>query len=127
MKRLYQIYFLILLFISVFLIPACSNEAPIDTTSFDYTAPIERETMIDIMIDIHLAEALANNTKLKREGVELKAIGQYYEDIFEAHQIDQEKFTMAFEYYTQRPNDFDLMYEELIDRMSKMQAEVTAK
>lgn len=127
MKSIYQLYFLVLLLTSLFLMPACSNEAPINTADFDYTAPIEREKMIDIMIDIHLAEALANNTKLKREGVELKSIGQYYEDIFKVHQIDQEKFTMAFEYYTQRPNEFDLMYEELIDKMSKMQAEVVGK
>ena len=127
MKQIYRIYFLIMILTSVFLMPACSNESPIDTADFDYTAPIEREKMIDIMIDIHLAEALANNTKLKREGVELKEIGEYYKDIIKVHQIDQEKFTMAFEYHTQRPNDFDLMYQELIDRMSKMQAEVIAK
>lgn len=127
MKKIYRFYFLILILTSIFLMPACSNEAPINTADFDYTAPIEREKMIDIMIDIHLAEALANNTKLKREGVELKEIGEYYKDIFKVHQIDQEKFTMAFEYYTQRPNDFDLMYEELIDKMSKMQAEIVAK
>ena len=127
MKKIYRFYFLILILTSIFLMPACSNEAPINTADFDYTAPIEREKMIDIMIDIHLAEALANNTKLKREGVELKEIGEYYKDIFKVYQIDQEKFTMAFEYYTQRPNDFDLMYEELIDKMSKMQAEIVAK
>jgi len=127
MKHLSHIYFLILILTSVFLMPACSNEAPINTADFDYTAPIEREQMIDIMVDIHLAEALANNTKLKRDGVELKEIGEYYKDIFEVHHIDQEKFTMAFEYYTQRPNELDLMYEELIDKMSKMQAEVIAK
>ncbi len=116
----------LLLLASLCFTVACNNEAPVNTAAFE-AATIDEETMINVLIDIHLAEAVVQEGRFKKNAADLKDIRSYYDDVFEIYKITPEQFTEAFKHYSNQPEKFDKMYEELIDRMSKIETELQAK
>jgi hypothetical protein len=78
--------------------------------------------LVPVLADIHLAEAAAT---LKTSGGE--ATNQYAkshdEFIFKLYGISREKFEKSLEHYARDPVRFDALYEEVINELSRKQAE----
>ena len=84
---------------------------------------IPRDSMVAILIDIHLAEAMIQNIRRDRDTTRDATIQDYYQTIFKQHQISEEQFKEAFIYYSKDIEQFDAMYEDMQIRLSKMEEE----
>ncbi len=84
---------------------------------------IPRDSMVAILIDIHLAESMIQNIRRDRDTTRDATIQDYYQIIFKQHQISEEQFKEAFIYYSKDIEQFDAMYEDMQIRLSKMEEE----
>jgi hypothetical protein len=87
---------------------------------------LSEEQMIDVIQDVHLAEATLN---FKRN------IGQvfdrnktiYFDRIFVEHGLTPEIFEKNLLYYNQKPEVMEKIYEEVIARLLVQQGEITVE
>ncbi len=85
--------------------------------------PIDQDMFTALMIDVQLAEGMKTQkifvTK-KNPG----AINMLYEDIFAKHGVTEEEFQKTFTFYRERPGLFEVVYEQVLDSLSKLDVEV---
>lgn len=89
---------------------ACSrSEAPDDL--------IGQEKMASLMIEIHLLEAKVNNTTIEPAD-STQAVYEHLErKIFDKLEISQEQYERSFNYYVDRPNEFEKIYAVVVDSL----------
>ncbi len=82
--------------------------------------------MIEVLLDIHLAEASANqmalNTNAGRDSMLIE-----YEKIFSKHEVDGRDFFATYNYYTENPELLDTIYNELVIRATTIQSNIFRK
>ena len=82
---------------------------------------LPKEQMVSVLTDVHLAEAaLTLNTK--NDSAALVAAG-YYNFIYQSHRITKKQFDESLDFYTKHPELLEKIYEEVINELSKKQAE----
>lgn len=112
----------VLFLISVIFLIACVNkkaEIPEDI--------IDSDTFIAIMIDVQLKEGMTSHKGTVR-GNEAKAKGfDPYVSIFESHGVEAEKFKRTYDFYSHHPALMEGIYEQVLDSLSKLEAEVKQK
>ena len=106
----------ILIFLSLIFIACESNEVSIPDDVID------REEMVLILADIHIAEA-TSNYKLLNDSVKTN-INIYYSDIFKKHNITSEQYKTSYDFYLEHPQLFNRMYDEVINELSRRQTEI---
>lgn len=119
MRRKASRLFALLLF-SCFLLLSCSKkEEKIPETV------IPKEKMVLVLVDIHLAEAgsqfnvpFDNSTNIKQA---------YYQFIFKKHKITYPQLMKSWTFYTEHPEIFSEVYNEVITELSKKQAAAESK
>ena len=112
MKYLISISFLFLLF-------SCSDNEEVMPTDI-----LDANTFAAVMIDVQLAEGMnsqKNYTSINRE--ETKKVDPYSE-IFEKLDVDPEAFKRTYDYYSKRPEKMELIYEQVLDSLTKLDIEV---
>ena len=81
--------------------------------------------MTDILVDVHLIEGA--RTGLTVLGDTAYSLPDYYDVMFEKHNITEEQFRTSFSYYTRKPEVMDPMYEEVIERLTVIETELKAR
>lgn len=107
----------ILFLISVVFLTSCVNkkvEIPEDI--------IDADTFTAIMIDVQLKEGMTTRTGTVR-GKEAQGFDPY-ESIFENHGVEAEKFKRTYDFYSLHPDLMEGIYEQVLDSLSKLEAEV---
>ncbi len=105
-------------------ISGCDNEPE---ENFDAPKGIlHPDTMKQVLIDIHLAEAAIERKQIEGDSATILA-QKYYNEIYAVHDITEEQFKKSFTYYRKKPKQFERMYKELIEDMSKSEAELSAE
>jgi len=84
---------------------------------------IHRDSMIAILVDIHLAETMIQTIRRDKDSIQTATIQEYYQTIFKQHQITEYQFSESFNYYSKDIEQFDAMYEEMQTILSKMEEE----
>jgi hypothetical protein len=78
---------------------------------------IPKDTMSQLLIDIHLAEA-----KIALRGINPDTAQLLYEaqkrKIYKTHNITPERFQESFEYYSRNLEEFDKVYQVVVDSLS---------
>ncbi|MEZ4883234.1 MAG: DUF4296 domain-containing protein [Chitinophagales bacterium] len=92
-----------------------------NSASINSEKVIDSETMKKVLLDIHLAEAFSQSMKLDSSVTHL-SIEEYYQQIFAIHGTNFEDFKKSFDYYTDLPDTLQLMYEEILNTLSKMES-----
>jgi len=112
MKRFYSGFlgiFLMLVFLT-----AC------DSGRRDRNFVVEQEKMVDVMVDVHLTEAILRNKKISGEELDKKT-SDYYSRIFHKHDITKKQFDSSLVYYEKNVDQFNEIYEEVIVKLNKKQ------
>lgn len=103
----------LLLLILVMLTPACRKKTSIHGKAF-----IEREVLVDVLVDIHLADAITNdrifNRKFDADSIDLLS------PILEKHHVSREMFDTTLAVYSQYPELFDQVYNEVLIKLNVM-------
>ncbi|MBN2175336.1 MAG: DUF4296 domain-containing protein [Bacteroidales bacterium] len=117
MKSFQILIFLLLL---GYIITGCTSK--IDEVGPPPPDLIPRDTMVNIIADIHLMDAIMQNAQKRGDDqLENKKI-ILYESIMEKHQITRDQFESSLEYYEQNLDVIDAIYADVITRLSKMKS-----
>jgi hypothetical protein len=110
MKKL----FVLLIILSIF---SCNkkNEIP------EYVIPFD--DMVEIIVDIHITDGILTSGKVRRELVK-KDTTNYYNLILENYNYKREDFDTSLYYYTKNIDQYDLIYNEVLNRLSKIESEI---
>lgn len=101
------------------MIAACGNketEMPSDV--------IPQDKMMHVLMDIHLAEAGLRTENTFRADSLTQMTVNYYQFIFDKHQVTKEEFRRSFRFYTDNPEMMEKIYQKMIEEMSKKEAEI---
>ena len=112
MTRYFRIPVLLLL-ILVMLTPACEKNKSITGKAF-----LEREVLVDVLVDIHLADAVTNDRKFNRK-YDADSI-DILSPILEKHQVTKEMFDTTLIVYSQYPELFDKVYNDVLIKLNVM-------
>lgn len=106
---------LILIILSI-VIASCknANEPPKDL--------IPKEEMALIVADLTLLEA-TYNTKLIRVENKKELMLKYSKEIFDKHQVTEERFDRSYDYYINNSEEFELVLELVFEELNKMETQ----
>jgi len=111
------------LFIFTFLLflLSCSSEEK-NVLPENVLAP---EKFTSVMIDVQITEGM------RAQGVDIitpdKGVKGAYDQIFQKHQITEKAFEQSYNYYLEHPDKMEMIYEQVLDSLSKLDAEVKQK
>ena len=87
---------------------------------------ISKDKMADILVDIHLAEAAADNHGFTKPEINLMMASKY-DSIFQKHQITFEQFKSSYDYYMNHPAEFSDIYSEVVNKLTTQVSKVRNK
>ncbi len=91
------------------------ESVPIDVLSI--------QEMTEIMVDVQLIEGgivIRKYNKTQRKG----QITDYYKSLYHKHKVSKETFEHSLKYYTDHPDKLEEIYDGMLERLSKLEAEV---
>lgn len=115
------IFIILLTFLLFFSLASCTKKVEGKIKPPDDL--ITREEMVDIIVDMHIFDAVMASEQ-KKGGKEVQNQKYYlYNSIMEKHNITRERFDESFKYYQ---HDFEVMddiYADVITKLSIMKSE----
>lgn len=106
----------VLLLFGIFFVACKSGEESSDTPENILT----KNKMVEIMVQVHLAEAALNLNLNDNKAGETKV----YQDIFRKKNVSKNQYEESLKYYTEHPEKMVEIYDEVLNELSRMQAEV---
>ena len=85
---------------------------------------IEKEKFIEILSDVQIFESMNQYIRNKETDFD---IDHTYQWMFEHYNVTEEEFKSSLDYYSQDPLVFEVIYDEVIVRISEKQVEFTKK
>lgn len=77
---------------------------------------IKQEKFVDVMVDIHLAQALYNDRiRIKMDSLRSDEL---YLSVLEKHGISEEEMNTTTLYYTRHPKKYDKVYSDVLTKIS---------
>jgi len=83
---------------------------------------ISKEKMVEVLIDIHLAEASFNVIDRNKKAADSTILNEY-SSIFKKHAVIPEDFFGTYNYYLANPALLDSAYGELVSRITTLQSQ----
>ena len=80
-------------------------------------AVLSREQMVDIMMDIYLAEARTNLLPMDRDSA-YKLFLPYQDSLMHRKGVSDSLLKKSYSYYLQRPAELEAIYDAIIDSLS---------
>ena len=106
----------IFLFISgILLILSCSD----DPTKVSTKNMIERETFVNVLVDIHIMDAISNESMYFRHFAPQDSV-DFYSSIFQKYNITKAEFDSTVVAYTRQPGLFKEVYDDVLLKLNVM-------
>lgn len=105
------------LFLFVILM-ACNEPKPEQP---DYL--IDEEKMVELMVDMHLVET-AQNLKLMGVDSTNRRYQQYFNAIFESHEVSKVDFDSSLHYYSTKTERMNDIYDKVLEELHELESEV---
>lgn len=110
---------IILTFFSVFI--SCDNSV---IKKPDHL--ISEKQMINMLYDIHLAEATYN--RMRNDSIVRKSSSEnFYYSILAKYEVADSVFEKSFVYYASVPKNFEKMYREVMNKLSETEQEYSGR
>jgi hypothetical protein len=88
---------------------------------------IQEDKMIDMLVDIHLAEA-TYNTRRHRDSLVMKSSSaDFYYSILDKYQVPDSIFEQSFVFYAAQPRKFEKMYRQAMNKLNEMEQEYSGR
>lgn len=116
MQKLFKLF---ILAISWAQLSSCAGEPKEVVVPADV---LPKEKMVNVMIDMHLLEAALNLNYMTE--AQLKESGKY-EQVFSDHNVTEAAYNNSLKFYTDHPKLMLVIYEELLEELSRRQAELS--
>jgi hypothetical protein len=79
---------------------------------------IPRQEFIDLLIDLHLYDAIATDYSLKAQMNDVDSL-MLYSSLFKKHHTDRTKFDATMNWYSGNPDEFAKIYDEVFGKLDK--------
>ncbi|HSH19667.1 MAG TPA: DUF4296 domain-containing protein [Draconibacterium sp.] len=79
---------------------------------------VKEKQMIDMLIDIHIAEATYNRMRYDSI-VRNSSSANFYYSVLEKYETPDSVFEKSFLYYASNPKNFEKMYREVMNKLSE--------
>ena len=88
---------------------------------------IREDKMIEMLADIHLAEATFNSRRHRDSLVMKSSSADFYYSILDKHQIADSVFEQSFVFYASQPRKFEKMYRQAMNKLNEMDQEYSGR
>lgn len=109
---------LLILFLLALSLTACQNKKSISGKAF-----IDREVLVDVLVDMHLADAATNDRKFNRK-FDADSI-DILMPILEKYHVTRQMFDTTMYEYTRNPELLDLVYNDVLIKLNVMVDELS--
>jgi 3-hydroxyacyl-CoA dehydrogenase len=79
---------------------------------------LSKEQMVNILVDIHIAEAKANRVLLRSYDSTQAYYKKLEQDVFKKHQVDSAVYRKSFTYYMDHMKQMDEIYTAVVDSLN---------
>lgn len=86
---------------------------------------IDEETMIAVMVDMHLVET-AQNLKLIGHDSTTVPYHEHFESIFESRGLTKTDFDSSLFYYTTQTEQMPVIYDKILEELYELEGQVKA-
>lgn len=87
---------------------------------------IKRDQMIDMLVDIHKAEAMYNKFRNDTSRTYLSS-SDFYFSVLAKYDVSDSVFEKSFMYYASEPKNFEKMYRKVMSQLSEKEQELSGK
>lgn len=87
---------------------------------------LKKEDFVNILCDIHISDAYTEYKGFQADSL-IGTQKKNFKQILINYNTDSATFTKTYNFYLNNPDDFDLVYLEVVDRLSQMQADAGKK
>ena len=88
---------------------------------------INEEKMIEILKDIHIAEASFTNRRYQDTLLSKSNSANFYYSVLDKYQIPDSVFEKSFIYYASQPRKFEKMYRQVMNNLNEMEQEFSGR
>lgn len=88
---------------------------------------VQEDKMIEMLTDIHLAEATFNARRHRDSLVMKSSSADFYYSILEKHQVPDSVFEQSFVFYASQPRKFEKMYRQAMNKLNEMEQEYSGR
>ncbi|MBU8892931.1 MAG: DUF4296 domain-containing protein [Bacteroidales bacterium] len=110
----------LLILLAAISLVSCSNKekAP------DYVIPYN--DMVNILVEIHITDGLLTSNKVRRK-LAKNDTTNFYNAILNNYDYSRKDFDTSLYYYSKNINQYDLIYEEVLNRLSEIESTLKEK
>jgi len=87
---------------------------------------IKEEQMIDMLVDIHIAEATYRHMQFDSV-IRNSSSSNFYYSILDKYQIPDTVFEKSFVFYASSPKQFEKMYQDVMNKLSQIEQEYSGR
>ena len=117
MKKLF-----IILFLGIVAFIACDEPALEKPENL-----VKESTMIEMLVDVHLAEATFNNRRHDDSLIINSSSANFYYSILEKYQVPDSVFEKSFVYYSTETKKFEKMYRQVLNKLNEMEQDYSGR
>ena len=88
---------------------------------------IHADKMIDMLVDVHLAES-AFNTRRSQDSLVMKSSSvDFYYSVLEKYHVADSVFEKSLVFYASQPRKFEKMYRKVMNKLNEMEHEYSGR
>lgn len=88
---------------------------------------VHEDQMIEMLVDIHLAEATFNTRRHRDSLVMKSSSANFYYSILDKYQVPDSVFEQSFVFYASQPRKFEKMYRQAMNKLNEMEQEYSGR
>lgn len=82
---------------------------------------VSRDKMINILTDIHLAEAIYQTRRFSNDRIMRLTDTDFYYSVLRKHNVPDSTFEMSLIYYTSMPKEYEKIYSRVLNKLNEME------
>jgi hypothetical protein len=84
---------------------------------------LSEKEMVDILHDMHLAEAYSNQYRIDNSGPKKIESKDLYFSVLKKHGVADSTFANSVVYYSSMPKRYEKIYQQVVDRLNMLEEE----
>ncbi|QGY44400.1 DUF4296 domain-containing protein [Maribellus comscasis] len=88
---------------------------------------VRENQMIDMLIDVHLAEATYYSRNRQDSTIKNTTSADFYYAILDKYQVPDSVFEKSLIFYLSKPKNFEKMYRKVQSRLSEMEQDLSGR
>ncbi len=82
---------------------------------------IPKDSLVNIIVDLHLADAVLLNPKTQSK-ISTVPSNELYQTVLKKYHLRKERFIQSMNYYAEKPDVLDSVYYDVIEHLSLIQS-----